>query len=58
LQNGWRPLRISYRGLVLAAPRIREGGSVERDAERGQRRLRLARDAGAPIDQGAEDVEE
>ena len=44
--------------LVLAAPGIREGEPVELITLRLQHRLGLARNRGAPIDQGAEDVEE
>src|SRR5262249_17749009 len=44
--------------LVLAAPGIREGEPVERQAERLERDLGLARDARAPVDQRPEYVEE
>ena len=49
---------LIHRALVLAAPGVRKGEPVDRDAERLEDLLGLARNAGAPIDQGAEDIEE
>jgi hypothetical protein len=43
--------------LVLAAPGVGEGRPVRPVAERFEHRLRLPRDAAAPVDQGAEHVE-
>src|SRR5262245_3400418 len=49
---------LLHRGLVLAAPGIGEGEPVELVATRRQHGLGLARDAAAPIDHRAEDIEE
>src|SRR5215467_3400893 len=49
---------LIHRALVLAAPGVREGKPVDRDAERLEHLLGLACNAGAPIDQRAEDIEE
>ena len=49
---------LLHGGLVLAAPGIGEGWPIEGMAERRQDALALAGDAGAPVDEGAEDVEE
>jgi hypothetical protein len=51
-------LHLLHGGLVFAAPGIREGEPIQRMPERCQDALALAGDAGAPIDEGAEDVEE
>ena len=47
-----------HRRLVFVAPCIGERRPVERDALRRQQRLGLARDRAAPVDQGAEHVED
>ena len=52
------PSAFLHRRLVLAAPGVGEGEPVERMAERLEDCLGLARDAGAPVDQRAEHVEE
>ena len=49
---------LVHGGLILAAPGIGEGEPIELVAERLQHGLGLARDAGAPVDQRAEHVEE
>ena len=47
-----------HRRLIFAAPGVGKGEPVERMAERLEDRLGFARDAGAPVDQRAEHVEE
>src|SRR5882724_4464518 len=49
---------LIHRALVFPAPGVCEGKPVDRDAERLEDLLGLARDAGAPIDQRTEDIEE
>jgi len=49
---------LIHRALILAAPGIRKGEPVGRDAERLEDLLGLACDAGAPIDQRPEDIEQ
>jgi hypothetical protein len=49
---------LLHGGLVLAAPGIRETRPVAAPAERAEDALRLARNAGAPVDEGPEHVEE
>src|SRR5215471_7315380 len=49
---------LIHRALVFPAPGVREGEPVDRGAERLEHLLGLARDAGAPVDQGAEDIKE
>ena len=49
---------LLHGGLVLPAPGVREGSPVEPVAERRQHALALPRDPCAPVDEGAEDVEE
>ena len=49
---------LIHGALVFAAPGIREGEPVERKTLRLQHRLGLARNRRAPVDQGAEHVEE
>src|SRR5262249_32152823 len=49
---------LLHRWLVLVAPGIGEAEPIESIAERLENRLGLARDAGAPVDQRAEHVEE
>src|SRR5262249_43302063 len=56
-RNAPRP-HLLHTGLVLVAPGIREAKPVNLVSERFQHRPGLARDAGAPIDEGAEYVEE
>ena len=54
-----RPARTSsIAGWYFAAPGVGEGGPIELVAERRQQPLCLARDARAPIDERAEDIEE
>ena len=49
---------LLHRWLVFGPPSLGEGWPVEVVAERAEQRLRLARDRGAPVDEGAEDIEE
>ena len=56
-RNTARP-HLFHRRLVLAAPGVGEGGPIELMTERRKQPLRLARDARAPIDERAEDIEE
>src|SRR5262249_12619610 len=49
---------LVHRGLVFGAPGIGEGEPVEQVALRLEDDFRFARDAGTPIDQRAEHVEE
>ena len=49
---------LLHRGLVLAAPGIREGEPIKRVAERAKDRFCLARDRGAPVGERAEHVEQ
>jgi hypothetical protein len=51
-------LHLGHGRLVFAAPGVREGGPIEIVAEGFQDALALAGDAAAPIDEGAEHVEE
>ena len=49
---------LFHAGLVFAAPRIGEGEPVKRMSPRLENALGLTRDAGTPVDQRAEHVEE
>src|SRR5882672_10448387 len=49
---------LIHRALILAAPGIRKGEPVGRDAERLEDLLGLACDAGTPIDQRPEYIEQ
>ena len=49
---------LFHAGLVFVAPRIGEGEPVERVPARLENALGLTRDAGTPVDQRAEYVEE
>src|SRR5262249_10284382 len=49
---------LVHSGLILGAPRIREGDPVERMTQRLEDSFRFAGDAVAPVHQGAEHVEE
>ena len=49
---------LFHAGLVFGAPRIGEGEPVERVPARFENALGLTRDAGTPVDQRAEHVEE
>src|SRR5258706_9700208 len=56
-RNAPRPYFL-HAGLVFVAPGIREAQPVGLVSERFQHRLRLAPNAGAPIDERAEYIEE
>ena len=59
LENGNDAVaHLVHGGLIFVAPGIREGEPVERVALRLEDRLALARDRGAPVDHGAEHIEE
>ena len=49
---------LFHRRLIFSAPGIRESMPIARMAERPEQRGRFARDAGAPVDQRAEDIKE
>ena len=49
---------LIHRALILAAPGIRKGEPVDRYAERLEDLLGLARNAGAPVNQCSEDIEQ
>src|SRR5882672_6443282 len=55
--NAPRP-HLLHAGLVFVAPGIREAQPIGLVSERLQHRLGLAPNAGAPIDKGAEYIEE
>ena len=49
---------LVHGALIFAAPGVGESGPIKRKTKRFQQCFCLARDRGAPIDQGAEDIEE
>ena len=46
-----------HRGRVFAAPGIGEFVGIDQWGMAGEERLRIARNAAAPIDHGSEDIE-